>query len=288
MLRQGQALLVVLLMLGVALTIGVSIASRSTTEVEISATQQEAARALEAAEAGLEKALGGLIVTDTLSEPVAPGAQESFSVSFSQATNTNMARFSGIRAGDNATVNLEYPEPTGPIQANAKARVCWGYQPSPGFQPALVASVYSRVQSTGKFRVKRWAFDPISSRAAVNRFTAASGAVNCPSVFEDGSGVFSYSAVLDEIRDPPGGERPLYLQLRLLYNGDNPQYVAVNTACGGCGSGWGWFIPRQGDEIISVGQAGSTTKKLKVTQSFFDPWPIFSDAIFSGSGDVGH
>ena len=62
MFKSGQALLVVLLMLGVALTIGISIASRSTTEVEISTTQQEAARALEAAETGIEKALGGVVV----------------------------------------------------------------------------------------------------------------------------------------------------------------------------------------------------------------------------------
>ena len=84
---------------------------------------------------------------------------------------------------------------------------------------------------------------------------------------------------------------PLYLQVKTLYNGDSLQPVGIGTRCTGvpcAGGGWNWYVPRQGEEIVSVGQAGNTAKKLRVTWTYFDPWPIFSDAIFSGSGDVGH
>lgn len=60
--RRGQALIVVLLALVVVMTVALSIASRSTTEVSVSTAQEESARALAAAEAGVEAKLGGVTV----------------------------------------------------------------------------------------------------------------------------------------------------------------------------------------------------------------------------------
>ena len=57
--RSGQALIVVLLILGVVTTVGLSIASRSVTEVGVSTTSEESSRALSAAEAGIEAQLAG-------------------------------------------------------------------------------------------------------------------------------------------------------------------------------------------------------------------------------------
>ena len=51
--KSGQALIVVLLILGVVTTVALSIASRSVSEVAVSTTQQESAQALAAAEAGV-------------------------------------------------------------------------------------------------------------------------------------------------------------------------------------------------------------------------------------------
>ena len=59
--KSGQALVLVMMVLSVALTVGLSIATRSTNEVKVTSSQEESARALEAAEAGLEKALGGTL-----------------------------------------------------------------------------------------------------------------------------------------------------------------------------------------------------------------------------------
>lgn len=58
--KRGQALIAVLLILAVIMTVSLSISSRSTTEVSVSTAQEEAARALAAAEAGVEAKLGGI------------------------------------------------------------------------------------------------------------------------------------------------------------------------------------------------------------------------------------
>jgi hypothetical protein len=55
--KQGQAVLIVLLVAAVALVFGLSIISQSTTDVRISQHENEAARAFNAAEAGIEDAL---------------------------------------------------------------------------------------------------------------------------------------------------------------------------------------------------------------------------------------
>jgi len=56
-LKKGQAALIVLLVVAVALGFGISIISQATTDIRISQQEQEAARAFNAAEAGIEEAL---------------------------------------------------------------------------------------------------------------------------------------------------------------------------------------------------------------------------------------
>jgi type II secretory pathway pseudopilin PulG len=58
--NRGQAALIVLLVVGVALGFALSTISRSTTELKISEQEQEASRAFNAAEAGIEEALRNL------------------------------------------------------------------------------------------------------------------------------------------------------------------------------------------------------------------------------------
>jgi hypothetical protein len=55
--NKGQAVLLILLVVAVALGLGLSIISQSTTDVRISQQEQDAARAFNAAEAGIEDAL---------------------------------------------------------------------------------------------------------------------------------------------------------------------------------------------------------------------------------------
>jgi len=61
-LKQGQAALIVLLIVFVALGFGLSIISQSTTDVKISQQEEEASRAFNAAEAGIEEALKDITI----------------------------------------------------------------------------------------------------------------------------------------------------------------------------------------------------------------------------------
>jgi len=64
LIKKGQAALIVLLVVAVALGFGLSTISRSTIELKISKQEQEASRAFNAAEAGIEEALRTLISGD--------------------------------------------------------------------------------------------------------------------------------------------------------------------------------------------------------------------------------
>jgi type II secretory pathway pseudopilin PulG len=59
--QSGQAGLVVMLIMVVLLTLGISIASRSTQDVTQSTQEQETSRVFDAAEAGIEQALSGVL-----------------------------------------------------------------------------------------------------------------------------------------------------------------------------------------------------------------------------------
>jgi len=66
LLKKGQAALIVLLVVAVALGFGLSIISQTTTDIRISQQEQEAARAFNAAEAGIEEALKEIKVGPTV------------------------------------------------------------------------------------------------------------------------------------------------------------------------------------------------------------------------------
>lgn len=66
LLKKGQAALIVLLVVAVALGFGLSIISQTTTDIRISQQEQEAARAFNAAEAGIEEALKEINVGPTV------------------------------------------------------------------------------------------------------------------------------------------------------------------------------------------------------------------------------
>ncbi|MFH0863897.1 MAG: PilX N-terminal domain-containing pilus assembly protein, partial [Candidatus Gottesmanbacteria bacterium] len=57
--QNGQILLIVLLVMVVGLTMGLSLATRSATDVKISSQLEHSSRAFAAAEAGIEAALKG-------------------------------------------------------------------------------------------------------------------------------------------------------------------------------------------------------------------------------------
>jgi len=109
MVRRGQALIVVLLILGVVTTVGLSIASRSVTEVGVSTGSEESSRALSAAEAGLEAQLGGAQIptisgTDIQVDAKPAGSAGSLSVADLLASGEVATVFVDNSTGNSMTV----------------------------------------------------------------------------------------------------------------------------------------------------------------------------------------
>lgn len=264
--QSGQVVLVVLLVMAVVLTVGLSIASRSVTDVKISQQSQEAARALWVAQAGLEKAVKANIQSDL------PGSFDNNSVTY------NVVRLGlgggedylypqKVSAGEPATVWLVgHNENTREIDTSVffkgKLTIYWG---NPGESatsettPALEATLIYK--NGGNYYQKRYVYDPNVSRRSENGFSDD---------FGGGQGLeFSSEVInLNSIQEP------YLLRIKMLYS-TTPQALAVKAD----GS-----LPKQGncyESSAKVVESG-VTRKLKQCQLWEVSPAIFDYVLFSG------
>jgi len=271
--RAGQALILVLLLLSVIITVGLAISSRSVTEVGISATQEESARALSAAEAGIEAALSGTVA---IGSPVSVGSTGTYIVpASSQYGNDPEVVFSeGVRAGEAVTLFLTPYKADGTFDTalsytGTKATVCWQ---ATGATPALEAIMYYQ-NGSGKF-ASRNVYDPGNGiPGAVNVDNGVSG---CPT-----GQTYSYKKDINfQAALNAGGlgvassNTLLFLRLKPYYNGDN--LTTIGVASGGAD------FPAQGQLMTSTGQSGQTSRRVQVIKKYPDPLPYLDNAVFSG------
>lgn len=278
-LPKGQALLITLLIMAVALTIGLSIASRSVTDIRISQQTEEAARAFSAAEAGIEEALitetggtGGFAETGASYQTATQGLGEGETeFAFPGEYNTN--EIQTLWLADHETL-------TGVYNGNA-LEVYWG-KPDTGWAanpqtPALEVSVFYRVGSD--YRVARYALDPRAS-ANANKFCDLQSGSDCAGVLNwgitsvsFGGKTFQFRATLD-LSSLSG--TLLFARLRLLYS-TVPQALGAKAAAGST-------FPSQGIKIESTGQAGGATRKVEVSRLWPAPLSILDFVLYSTGG----
>ena len=135
--QSGQALLVVLLALAVILTVVLSIASRSVTELTITKQEEDSARALSAAEAGVEKTL----ITGTGSGgplPLSNNATYSTSVVLRTAASGEFVYPEGKKSGEGVTFWLVSHDVDGSLTCAGgscfqgdEMQFCWGDSTAP-------------------------------------------------------------------------------------------------------------------------------------------------------------
>lgn len=252
--KQGQAVLLVVLILGVVMVVGLSIASRSVTEVNISTTQEESIRALEAAEAGIEETFGGVIV-GVGGEGNIPTTNAKYNVS-----NVNLGDDQYyevpflVDQGEAVTVDL-----TG--YTGDEIRVCWVKNDTQ--QPAVEAVLF--YSDTGETIVGRAGYDAASP--VRSSFTAAD-AGGCGSL---GYG-YSKNLLFSDLGMISG--TPLVLRVRPVYNENAVKLAFVAPA--------GSTIPVQAVDVVSTGQSGATVQKLHATITNWDLPAMFDMALFSG------
>lgn len=270
----GQAVLLVILGMAVVLTIVLSVVSRSVTDVSISEVEENSSKAFSAAEAGIERLLIG--ETNISGEQLGNDAFIESAQSYTLGEGGNFFSFSdNYNNGDTATVWFVSHTDDG-LRLTCTNKICFNGSSFTVFwngnNTAVEVVVYydtlglsGAIASTPNFsgiRVKRFAFDPISSRRAVNGFAAASG----------GQNGYSFSSGSINISDLT---RPLFAVIRVLYGYSSGLGVNVQ----------GGVLPSQGKLLVSRGYSGGTVRQVEVADYYRTPLSVFEAGLVS-SGDL--
>ncbi|MBI3290182.1 hypothetical protein HYZ78_02205 [Candidatus Microgenomates bacterium] len=281
--QSGQALVIILLVLAVASTIAISLASRSVTDISITTKERESARAFSAAEAGVEEALIGGSTSGTLS------GGETFSViSASSGGGTDFVWPGKVSSGEAVTLWLVSHKDDGtigcggsyPCYTGSTISVCWG---EPGTAsgdsetPAIAAQVVylNPAGSYAGARIARVASDPNSSRRANNNFAdlTSSGATCGGESFAFSKNItFSDLGIPSSVYDTENGLQAI--SVRLIYNTSTPHPVAFVSDSDA--------FPIQGTSVTSTGTAESSSRKIEVFQTFAEFPTIFGFGVSPG------
>lgn len=254
--RKGQALIAVMAALGLVITIGLAVVSRSVTEINVSSVEDESAQALSAAETGLEKALAGVIAKGITPTPGTVGTIGQYLVSSSNKPVGKTIIFDEkVYAGEVVSIDL-----TTAVTVGNDLDICWGEGNPVTNIPAIQMIGY---------------YDTSGVNTRVYDLSARLGSAGTVSPCSWNS-AYKYGVSVADLHNGffPAVSVPKWLRLRLLFNGSNTYPIALKSTS--------WDFPSQGTTISSVGQAGSTTQKIDVT-TFNPDWaPMFDNAVYSG------
>lgn len=252
--QTGQAIILVVLMMVVALTVGLAVSTRTTTDISMSRKLEQSQRAFSAAEAGIEMAL------------LSPG--DSSSGEFGTAkyryvikdTGSTDFIFPGVNANCSGNVceddSFQFLLNDGDSSYGAnKIKIAWGLDNNADVPAMEVAVLY---QENGTYKLKRWTFD----RQGRNGFSSIA---DNPTTIAGTK--FKYSTDLEDL--PAGAE---LIRGKVFYTKNNQ--VGFKSLDGAT-------FPKQGKLIESTGTAEGTTRKIEVFSGSAILPGMFDQAIFS-------
>ncbi len=260
--QSGQILLIILLVMVVGLTIGLSLATRSNTDIKVSNQLEQSSRAFSAAEAGIEAALKGETVPVS---PVTLGNNANYIFQRAVDTGNSTILSRNVAIADTFSVLLSrYDTVAGALSQDevddydgSTVDVCWKKPDgSTQAEPAMEISLVYKTQ-TGDYKILRGAYD---SEGRGNNFTAA--------VAKDCGLGFSHGITFG-MAEPTAKNVALLLRLR-------PFYGQADIGVSGVTS-----FPGQGDTITSTGSSGGSTRKIVVTETYPVPPAILDYVLFS-------
>ncbi len=285
--QKGQAVLVVLLVMAVAVTVVLSVVASSTSDIRIGTTETQSLRAFSAAEAGIEKAL----VANSSTQGIVGNATYNATVSGLGQGKNNFVYPADIAGGDNGFIWFVSHADNGTLVCDAShtcftgntVKVCWGKQGSPdaaATTPALEVSIFyvSGVPATAK--VAKAIYDPNGSRRSSNSY-AASDAGGCS--ISQNQYAFQKQITLSGLGIPAAvysvQNGLQFMSVKMLYNSDVSQPMGVDVNFAGNG-----LLPSQGNQVSSTGSLSQATRKIEVTRSYNQAPAIFDSAIFAPGG----
>ena len=300
--QKGQVFIIIILLFMVISIIVLAVSSRSITDIKISQTSEESARAFSAAEAGIEEA-----VEKIRANPADPGSGRTITSdelpSNAEATYTIAVQAGSTKAFLSPTQLIsdvqtfqaylaDYLADPNLLTGNYSGQhICILWGDLGGDVAAIEATViYKDTSVPPKIVSKRFAFDP-STRAGMPAPQASNCATNVAAADNnlgvDRTFAFAHKLSLVPPEIPgaafcaPGVKCLQLFRIRLLFNPSAPQYVGVLPQ----GSE---TLPPQGYKIESTGSVpeGGTKRKVQVFQSFPSLPTIFDFAIFNATGPL--
>lgn len=256
---KGQSLLIVVLVMVIALTVGLSIASKSITSFKNSNEQANSQKALSAAEAGIEQAIksNASVANSNFS------AGAGFTTTLTQISGTTFLLNGGNPVSQDDGIdlwltpyssdpNLLYQNPW-----NGTFTVYWGDASGPCNNAAIEVIVVSGTRNNPSMH--KYAYDPCQIRSTTNSFTYISQGQSTV-----GGKAFYYQSQTIPVTNG------LIARIIPLYT--NTPAAVIGTAA----------FPSQGSVISSVGSSGSTQRKVDVFQGYPEvPSEYFLYNLFS-------
>ncbi len=256
--EKGQILLIVVITMIVALTVGLSVASRTVTELRISRQNEESQRAFNAAEAGIDRVLqqGGEIV---LEESL--GNNSNFVVSATQYGGSETLLNNGEQVDQDFGADVwlsDYPDYSNKI-ANARLTVYWGEEGQTNcsstdpVRPALEIVVLQGADLNNP-TYSKYLYDTCASRTLGTLDGSSYGSYNVSGLPGE---VF-----LNRTSTPISITNGIIMKVIPLYNSTKVAVVATDL------SGEALLLPSQGSVVESTGTSGETVRKITYYQSY--------------------
>lgn len=271
--QKGEIILIILLVMAVGLTIGLSVAGRSLTDIRLSTQIEESNRAFSAAEAGIEDVLRQGLLSATGGPGTIGDAKYNVTLTSVGGSASQFSFPSVIQAGDAQVIwlvphNASGADDSTRAYSGSSIEICWSKIET---TPALEISLLFK--SGSNYKVARAAYDPDSTRT--NNFSSLADPAG--SYCTSGNENYTYHVNLIFADLSPAviaSDIPLALRLRPVYANSK---LAVKPASGAT-------LPEQGKNIVSTGQTNSgVTRKWNVIQTYSAPNDIFDYAIWSNT-----
>lgn len=259
--QKGQALLIIVLVMVVALTVGLSVASRTIINLRNSSDQASSQQALSAAEAGIEKAI---VSGNTANVAGSFSGNSSYTTTIASVSGTSAFLLNGgnLVPKDDATYVWITPYSSNPAVQWTSAwtgnlTLYWGDSSGSCSNAALEISIINGPKNAPT--ITRYALDPCAARTGSNNFTLANA-----SPFSISGKTLNYRTVISV-------SNGLLVRINPIYAG---AYIGTSGSTA---------LPDQGSVITSTGTSNSsTTRKVTVFQGYPEiPAELFPYSLFS-------
>ena len=279
--QRGQVLLIVVLTMIVALTVGLSIAARIVTELRLSKQNEESQRAFQAAEAGVQQTLVRQGSVGSANAPITFDNNAAFSTTFEEDSGTAIVMNNGLEVdqavgGDvwlsdyNVDPSLQFLNPMG-SGSPVSITMYWGTASQTSCVSGAGDSAAPAIEVTALVGPKNnpSTYRNIFEAAGCNRINNAIVGTTAGGPFTLKSTVFRNSVNLTF--NGSSLSNGLIMKVVPVYNST---VVGFQTS--------GEEFPPQGSVVTSTGTSGDTVRKVEYYQSYPQmPLEVFLYSILS-------